>query len=392
MELVAKSETELDVITGIDPRVDIAFKKIFGTPAWSELTMSLIDAVLCPAPGGHVVQLDLLNPYSEQDSLCDKLTVLDIKARDERGRCFNVEMQMHLGRALVPRLLFYWARLYGSQLVEGDEYVVLRPTISICFVNQIMFRAREACHSVYRLLERDSQECLTEHQELHLLEIPKFHCELEALREPLDFWLYFLQNGKELDADALPGPLARPDIHKAMEVLKVFSQSELERDRYENRLKAQRDLMALKREREDAVRELEDTTRELEVATRELEVAKREREDAKREREDAKREREDAMREREDAMRKFEEVEQARNEAARKLDEAERKRKEVTLQRDLAQQELVRSGKRTLISRIQLCQKLLGQSQAIGDQLMDESLDRLQALAEQLEQQLTASL
>jgi hypothetical protein len=227
-------------------------------------------------------------------------------------------------------------------------------------------------------LERDSQECLTEHQELHLLEIPKFHCELEALREPLDFWLYFLQNGKELDADALPGPLARPDIHKAMEVLKVFSQSELERDRYENRLKAQRDLMALKREREDAVRELEDTTRELEVATRELEVAKREREDA--------------MREREDAMRKFEEVEQARNEAARKLDEAERKRKEVTLQRDLAQQELVRSGKRTLISRIQLCQKLLGQSQAIGDQLMDESLDRLQALAEQLEQQLTASL
>lgn len=345
------------MITGIDPRVDIAFKKLFGTPAWSQLTISLIDAVLCPAPGGHIVQLDLLNPYSEQDSLSDKLSVLDIKARDERGRCFNVEMQMHLGQALVPRLLFYWARLYGSQLVEGDEYGVLRPTISICFVNQVMFRQRATFHSAFRLLELGSQVCLTEHQELHLLEIPKFHREIEDLREPLDFWLYFLKNGKDLDADAVPGPLDRPEIRKAMEVLKVFSQSELERDRYENRIKGQHDLMALKRERDEAVRERDDSKRELEVGKRELE----------------------------DSLRRLEEAEQARKDAARKLEEA-------ILQQDLTRQELIRAGKQSLISRIQLCQKLLRQSQATCDQLMGESLDSLQALAEQLERQLTASL
>jgi predicted transposase/invertase (TIGR01784 family) len=383
--LVATAETELSMITGIDPRVDIAFKKLFGTPAWSQLTISLIDAVLCPAPGGHIVQLDLLNPYNEQDSLSDKLSVLDIKARDERGRYFNVEMQMHLGQALVPRLLFYWARLYGSQLVEGDEYGVLRPTISICFVNQVMFRQRATFHSAFRLLELGSQVCLTEHQELHLLEIPKFHREIEDLREPLDFWLYFLKNGKDLDADALPGPLDRPEIRKAMEVLKVFSQSELERDRYENRVKGQRDLMALKRERDEAVRERDDSKRELDDWKRELDDRKRELDDRKRELDDRKRELEGGKRELEDTLRKLEEAEQARNDAARKLEEA-------ILQQDLAQQELIRSGKQNLISRIQLCQKLLGQSQATCDQLMGESLDSLQTLAEQLEHQLTASL
>ncbi len=213
-----------------------------------------------------------------------------------------------------------------------------------------MFRQRATFHSAFRLLELGSQVCLTEHQELHLLEIPKFHREIEDLREPLDFWLYFLKNGKDLDADALPGPLDRPEIRKAMEVLKVFSQSELERDRYENRIKGQRDLMALKRERDEAVRELDDWKRELE-----------------------------------DAQRKLEEAEQARNDAARKLEEA-------ILQQDLTRQELIRSGKQNLISRIQLCQKLLGQSPATCDQLMGESLDSLQALAEQLEQKLTASL
>lgn len=220
-----------------------------------------------------------------------------------------------------------------------------------------MFRQRATFHSAFRLLELGSQVCLTEHQELHLLEIPKFHREIEDLREPLDFWLYFLKNGKDLDADAVPGPLDRPEIRKAMEVLKVFSQSELERDRYENRIKGQRDLMALKRERDEAVRERDDSKRELEVGKRELE----------------------------DSLRRLEEAEQARKDAARKLEEA-------ILQQDLTRQELIRAGKQSLISRIQLCQKLLGQSQATCDQLMGESLDSLQALADQWERQLTASL
>ncbi len=151
----------------------------------------------------------------------------------------------------------------------------------------------------------------------------------------------------------------------------MFSQSELERDRYENRIKGQRDLMALKRERDDAVRALEDWKRELDDGKRALEDGKRELDVAKRELEDEKRELEDAK---------------------RKLAEVERKREEAHLQQDLAQQELVGSGKQNLIGQIRLCQKLLGQSQATCDQLMGESLDRLQALAEQLEQQLTASL
>ena len=36
----------------------------------------------------------VLNPYSEKMALDDKLSILDIKARDNQGRLFNVEMQM----------------------------------------------------------------------------------------------------------------------------------------------------------------------------------------------------------------------------------------------------------------------------------------------------------
>ena len=316
------------------------------------------------------MRLDLLNPYSEQETPSDKLSVLDIKAQDERGRWFNVEMQMHLGRALAPRLLYYWARLYGAQLVEGDEYDQLRQTISICFLNQTMFHQREAYHSVFGLWERPRQLCLAEHLEIHLLEIPKFHRAVEALREPLDFWLYFLQNGKELDADALPSRLARPEIQQAMEVLKMFSQSELERDRYENRLKGWRDYRALVRAREEAIQERDEVTRERDEVTRKWD--------------EAARERDEVTRKWDEAARKRDEVTRERDEVTRKWDDATRERDQAIERRDVA----LEVNRRNLSRRIQLCQRLLGQAQTPCDQLMARSLDDLQSLADQLEQQL----
>ena len=61
----------------------------------------------------------------------------------------------------------------------------------------------------------------------------------------LDLWLYFFQNGEQLDADALLGSLDIPEIRGAMGVLKMLAQNHLERELYEGRLKAKRDLQTL---------------------------------------------------------------------------------------------------------------------------------------------------
>jgi predicted transposase/invertase (TIGR01784 family) len=237
------------MIPGIDPKVDIAFKKVYGSEAWLDLTVSLVNAVLHPALQGRVVELQLLNPYSEKIALDDKLSILDIKARDDQGRLFNVEMQMVATASLPQRFLYYWAKLYSQQLSEGDDYTKLCPTISICFVNGDLFAGRVSYHSVFRLLDTEDRLCLTDDLALHVIEIPKFTRDLGDLREPLDFWLYFLKNGERLDADALPGPLDTPQIRRAMEILKMFAQNALERELYEGRLKAERDLQTLETQR-----------------------------------------------------------------------------------------------------------------------------------------------
>src|SRR6056297_759067 len=160
------------MVLGIDPKVDIAFKRIFGRTEGRNLTISLVNAVLQPQAGHQVVELEILDPYNHQERLDDKLTVLDVKARDETGRLFNVEMQMNLVPSLAERLLYYWAELYSRQLVAGQRFEALRAKISICFLNDVMFSGREKCHSMFRLLDPDHRLRLTPHLEIHLLELP----------------------------------------------------------------------------------------------------------------------------------------------------------------------------------------------------------------------------
>jgi hypothetical protein len=57
-------------------------------------------------------------------------------------------------------------------------------------------------------------------------------------------WCYFPRHGESLDTAGLPGPLNIPPIQRALEVLSVLTQSEIERERYEARLKGLRDQSA----------------------------------------------------------------------------------------------------------------------------------------------------
>jgi len=83
-----------------------------------------------------------------------------------------------------------------------------------------------------------------------------------------------------MDEEGLPAALERPLIKRAMEDLKMLTQSELEYERYESRRKAQLDENTL---RNAAQREMEAAQREMEAAQREMEAAQREVETARRE-------------------------------------------------------------------------------------------------------------
>ena len=63
----------------INPRVDLAFKKIFGTEENKDLLISLINSTV--GEEDQVIDVVLLNPYNQKNFKQDKLSILDIKAK-----------------------------------------------------------------------------------------------------------------------------------------------------------------------------------------------------------------------------------------------------------------------------------------------------------------------
>ena len=136
-----------------DPTVDMAFVAVFQEP---EPLRSLLNAVLEFPEGHKIVAVELLNPYNLKEATDDKLSILDIKARDQSKQYFNIEMQMVPFHGYKQRSLYYWAKLYQQQLKKGGKYSKLRPTISINFLNHILFPEEPRFHTRYQLLETTS--------------------------------------------------------------------------------------------------------------------------------------------------------------------------------------------------------------------------------------------
>lgn len=240
------------MIFGVDPKVDYAFKHLFGRKRTRPILIDVLHSVLTPGPGHQILTLDLLNPFNPKEALDDKLSILDIKARDQAGRQFNVEMQMLASRSYEKRILYYWSRFYQQQLHEGQQYAALMPTISISFLNHVLFPEVPDYHLRFRLLEETRQFPMTNDLEFHILELPKFTKTAAELETGLDIWLYFLRHAEKIDTEAVPATLKQPLVLRALEELKMVTQTELERHRYEDRLKWQLDQASYAADRERA--------------------------------------------------------------------------------------------------------------------------------------------
>src|SRR5690349_5972365 len=162
------------MILGIDPKVDYAFKHLFGREATRPILINLLDNVLNPASGQHIRDIELLNPFNPKEALDDKLSILDIKARDQAGRQFNIEMQMLAFRYYERRILYYWAKLHQQQLHEGHDYLEIKPTLSISLLDHVRFPEVRDHHLSFRLLETNHRLTFTGDLEFHLFELPKF--------------------------------------------------------------------------------------------------------------------------------------------------------------------------------------------------------------------------
>ena len=228
----------------IDPRVDIAFKKIFGVEENKDLLISLINSIV--SKEDQVKSITLLNPYNLKSFKKDKLSILDVKAEGEDGKKFNIEIQISDEADYDKRALYYWAKLYTDQLKSAEDYGSLSKAIGIHILNFTSILGVPAYHNVFHVREKETGLHYFKHLELHTIELNKFvesvgKKELKdfvgKVKNALDMWSTFLSRHDLLNKDKLPSNLDDPALKKALGVLEIMNFSDEERMAYEDRLK-----------------------------------------------------------------------------------------------------------------------------------------------------------
>lgn len=118
----------------IDPKVDCVFKALLGAEQNRNLLAHFLNAMLANDLSAPIAAVEILNPYNELESLNDKLSIVDVKAEDQQGQIYQIEIQLASNRHLPARMLYTWADLYSQQLSSGEDYSEFtRPTLSGCW-------------------------------------------------------------------------------------------------------------------------------------------------------------------------------------------------------------------------------------------------------------------
>ena len=233
-------------MSDINPRVDIAFKKIFGTEENKDLLISLINSIVGEAD--QVSEVTLLNPYNPKNFKTDKLSILDIKATGRDGKRFNVEIQVSDEADYDKRALYYWAKLYSEQLKSTENYSLLCKAIGIHILNFTSIPEVKKYHNIFHITEKENGSVYFKDLELHTIELKKFidtsngkSEELDNMmlkvKNSLDLWTAFLIRHDLINTKKLPKGVDATSVEKAIEVLEVMNFTEEERDAYEGRLK-----------------------------------------------------------------------------------------------------------------------------------------------------------
>lgn len=154
----------------LNPKVDFVFKKIFGSEKHPNILISFLNAVMKPID--KIVSVSINNTEITKDFLEDKFSRLDVKATTNKGEVINIEIQVKNEFNMIKRSLYYWSKLYEEQLTEGDKYDKLSRAVCINILD-FKYLDNDRFHNGYRLKEIETNEELTDIEEIHFIEIPK---------------------------------------------------------------------------------------------------------------------------------------------------------------------------------------------------------------------------
>jgi len=219
----------------LDPKSDIAFKKLFGDLTHKNILISFLNSVLERVEGEKIVDVTINDPNNVAETPLSKTSIVDVRCTDQCNNQYILEMQVITQQDYAARAQYYSALALSRQLASGEKYHKLVPVI---FVGILDFKLFKSKHYLSHHLILDNKTYIQELKnfEFHFIELEKFNKEIDTLTTILDKWIYFLKHAVTLQK--IPANFKDPILKEAFDVLAQSNWSKKELEAYDRYLDA----------------------------------------------------------------------------------------------------------------------------------------------------------
>ncbi|MDR1306583.1 MAG: Rpn family recombination-promoting nuclease/putative transposase [Treponema sp.] len=218
------------------PKIDFAFKLLFGDQRSKNILADFLKAVLPGLADEEFEELTITDPQLKREFSGDKLEILDVKLRTGSGRSLDIEIQVSDIPEMRSRISYYLSNMVTEQIGRGEHYTDLKQAVSIVITDYDFIPESARCHTVFQMLEKEEHFPFNDLMEIHVLNLERLPPDGEGR---LIDWLRFLKAETEEEFKMIAEK--NPMIHEAYCKLQVMSEDEANRMIYEARLKTQRD-------------------------------------------------------------------------------------------------------------------------------------------------------
>ena len=201
----------------VSAKLDVIFKKLFTEN--SDLLHSFVASML-DIPPESIKEITISNPELPPETVASKFSRLDLSLNVD-DKLVNVEIQVKTDTDYRDRTLFYWAKLYTSELKSGEDYGSLKQTITINIINFNMFEG-EDYHTEVAAMIKGTDEVFSDKFGIHFFELKKVgkNPDPENRRK---LWLQFINADSEEELEMISQTNV-PIMQKAVNVIYDMSE------------------------------------------------------------------------------------------------------------------------------------------------------------------------
>ena len=216
----------------LNPKTDVTFKRIFAEHP--HLLVHFLNSVMPFEAGRYIVDLEYLPAELTPESPGKKLSIVDVRCKDNFGRHFIIEMQNDWNPDFFSRIIFNAGKVYVKQLDRGEDYHLLQPVYTLSILNQNFDRKSDKFYHHYQIVNIENTDEIIPGLEFILVELTeKFHPETIKDRKLMVLWLRFLKEVNE-DMTELPAEMQENEfIREAAQLCEKGAYTPEELARYE---------------------------------------------------------------------------------------------------------------------------------------------------------------